>query len=663
MQYRSEIDGLRALAVVPVVLFHASIPGFNGGYVGVDIFFVISGYLITSIILNDLQKERFSFVDFYHRRAKRILPALLTMLLVTTIVAYLVLPPKLLQMYSQSLVSVVTFSSNVYFYSRNGYFDVASEELPLLHTWSLSVEEQYYIFFPLLVFFMWRYKRAWLPHIILLIGITSFLLSNYLVYKNAIAPNFYLIFSRAWELLSGALLAIYLTQSATCSHSSKQLWSFAGLLMVIASITLYQQSTPFPSVFSLLPVGGTLLIIRFADKSTIVGQLLSQKSIVYVGLISYSLYLWHQPIFAFLRILQLGEPSASMFFYAIVTTLIVSIASYLYIEKPARHTKVITHRQVFGLSFAALSIVVLTGFIGHYYQGFEARYSTPSYASSIQSSPFRETCHTSGEDFLSPSSACTLNNFPATWATLGDSHTVEVAHALADHLKPKEQGVKQLSFSRCAPALTFEVEVPGCKNWINQAVAMLEKDKAIKNVLVGFRYTAFLFGEQMKTYPELPNETPPIVNNIGMSKTQLRDAYWHGLSELIFRLRKSGKTVYLLYPIPELPEHIEKVVSPYSVFSDNPRFNLSQTTSANYYFERNDFILKKLNSLRYGHSLRAVHPFEVLCDSRGCPAISSGRSLYFDDDHLSNFGADLIVQNGFNLKIKNKALIALNKAK
>ena len=208
MEYRHEIDGLRALAVLPVILFHGNLLGVSGGYVGVDVFFVISGYLITLTIIEELRRGQFSIGGFYERRARRILPALSVVLLFTTIAAYILMPPIYLKAYSQSLVSAATFSSNVFFSLTGGYFSTASAEKPLLHIWSLAIEEQYYVVFPLLVSTLWFISRNWLNLFVFFLALGSFLFAQYLTNSDSIEANYYSIFSRAWELLAGSLVAL-----------------------------------------------------------------------------------------------------------------------------------------------------------------------------------------------------------------------------------------------------------------------------------------------------------------------------------------------------------------------------------------------------------------------------------------------------------------------
>ena len=310
MIYRSEIDGLRALAVMPVIFFHAGFEAFSGGYVGVDIFFVISGYLITSIILNEKQNNNFTLINFYERRARRILPALFLVMLVTIPLGWLLMLPDQFVDLGKSLYSTSLFSSNILFWLQSGYFEGPAELKPLLHTWSLAVEEQYYLFFPILVMLIWNLGKNWMIVIISLIGILSLITAQIASYESPSA-NFYLLPTRIWELVLGVLAAFYLLNKPSdfriLGKVASDLLSLLGFGMIFFSVFTFNKFTPFPSFYSLLPTLGTLLIILFATKNTKVGKVLSLSPIVGVGLISYSLYLWHQPIFAFARISNLGD--------------------------------------------------------------------------------------------------------------------------------------------------------------------------------------------------------------------------------------------------------------------------------------------------------------------------------------------------------------------
>lgn len=358
LKYRAEIDGLRALAVVPVILFHAGFELFSGGFVGVDVFFVISGYLITTILIEDLENNRFSIINFYERRARRILPALYFVLLISSLVSTLLMSPQQLKDFGQSLIATVTFSSNIYFFLKADYWAQSSEFLPLLHTWSLAVEEQYYLIFPIFLFFSWRFGKNRVFWIIILIAIISLMLSEW-GWRNKTIANFYLTLTRAWELLAGSIVAFIIQKKGVQKNNSLAL---LGLTAVVFSIFAYDNTTPFPSVYTLLPVLGIVLFLLYADKETFAARLLSKKVFVGIGLISYSAYLWHQPLLAFVQVYQnsIDTNLAEKICIAGITFLIATL-SYKYIEYPFRIKKKISSKNILYFTIFPLIIFISYG--------------------------------------------------------------------------------------------------------------------------------------------------------------------------------------------------------------------------------------------------------------------------------------------------------------
>ena len=352
MKYRSEIDGLRAFAVLPVVFYHAGFKSFGGGFVGVDIFFVISGYLITSIILNELNTNSFSLKKFYERRARRILPALISVILFTSFLSFIFLTRNELSSYFKSVISSILFFSNFYFYKTVPYFKSEADLEPLIHTWSLSIEEQFYIVFPITMLFFFKFLKKY----IFLFLISSFLISlfvcQFLAFKNLNILNFYFSLSRAWELSLGGICA-YLTiyKNFKFSKFSKNFFSTLGIFVILFSIFFFKDKTNYPSVYALIPTFATSLVILFTDEDTFIKKILSLKLLVGFGLISYSLYLWHQPLLVFgkiffenlLLIHKIG---------LIVISIFLSCLSYLFIEK--------IFRDKLKMKFQKFSIIVLT---------------------------------------------------------------------------------------------------------------------------------------------------------------------------------------------------------------------------------------------------------------------------------------------------------------
>ncbi|UWQ35136.1 acyltransferase (plasmid) [Leisingera sp. M527] len=338
MKYRSEIDGLRTLAVVPVILFHAGIAPFGGGYIGVDVFFVISGYLISSIIFNELERGEFSVLRFYQRRARRILPALFFVVLASLPFAWSWLMPRDLKDFLESLIGVLFFLSNFHFWSEAGYFDTAAELKPLLHTWSLAVEEQYYVIYPLLLMLLMPLGGRAVTGALALLFAISLALSHWGLSHHPSA-TFFLLPPRGWELLAGVFAAMLLRRDGAVPGASHAgMLAAMGLLMILAPVFIYTETTRFPGAYALPPVLGTVLIILFAAPGSLVHRLLSAKPMISVGLISYSAYLWHQPIFAFFKH-RFGSASFDQHVFELITlTFLLAVFSYWVVEKPFRRT-------------------------------------------------------------------------------------------------------------------------------------------------------------------------------------------------------------------------------------------------------------------------------------------------------------------------------------
>ena len=360
MEYRKDIDGLRAVAVLAVVFFHGRLAGFSGGFVGVDVFFVISGFLITGLIAADCRAGRFSLVTFYFRRVRRILPALLCVYFASTALAALVMMPSDMAEFGRSLVSSAAFVSNHFFFHLADYFGGPSEQKPLLHTWSLSIEEQFYLVWPLLFLLLARWRRGWLPYCVGILGALSLVASAMLVRQHKEAA-FFLAPLRAWELLLGASLAL-LPRPSRMSGGGAQLSAGLGLTLIIASIVLLDESQPFPGLLALPACLGTAMLIRAGmHDAPLVTRMLSLRPAVAVGLISYSLYLWHWPLLALARY-HFDRPLRWTELAAVVgASLLAAIATYRYVEQPARHARFHLAPRLVAAGVLSLGAVALIG--------------------------------------------------------------------------------------------------------------------------------------------------------------------------------------------------------------------------------------------------------------------------------------------------------------
>jgi peptidoglycan/LPS O-acetylase OafA/YrhL len=384
IKYRREIDGLRALAVIPVILFHAGFSIFSGGFIGVDIFFVISGYLIASIILSEYKSNTFSFLRFYERRARRILPALFFIIIVTLPFTWLWITPSDLKEMGGSIATVAIFASNFYFRGKMGYFETAAETKPYLHTWSLAVEEQFYLLFPIcliILLYLLKHRPGWVLSVLFASAIVSLGLADWGT-RNMPIASFFLLPTRGWELMVGVMIAFgyqyYPEKTSTITNDRlvRETASFIGFCMIVAAVMLYTEETPFPGIYALLPTLGAALIILFCTFETFIGRILSSKLFVGIGLISYSAYLWHHPIFALARHYSIFEPSQTTFLVLTVLSFILAALSWRFVERPFRQKSVISSKRVVQLGISCSIIITIIGYSLYTTNGFERQWAS-----------------------------------------------------------------------------------------------------------------------------------------------------------------------------------------------------------------------------------------------------------------------------------------------
>lgn len=375
MKYRKDIDGLRAVAVLPVLIFHAKLGFFHGGFLGVDVFFVISGFLITSILVEEISQKTFTFANFYERRVRRLLPALIFMTAATSVLAYQLMITVDLKGYGNSLVAMSLFSSNIFFWLDSGYFDRVADLKPMLHTWSLAVEEQYYFFFPLVLLIVLRWFPRLLTFTVLTILVISLSMATW-ASVNAPDANFYLLPTRAWELMFGSLASILIFNNARILErlSTANILKNSALIVLFICLIWFDEAIPHPSLITLTPVLATLILIVIPAPDSLAHKLLTLRPMVFTGLISYSLYLWHQPLLVFNRYIS-AKPDAIIRIAILLAALLLAYVSWRYIEKPFRHRNITSCKQVY--SFCAVSFAAIIGF-GVYagQEGIPSRYSS-----------------------------------------------------------------------------------------------------------------------------------------------------------------------------------------------------------------------------------------------------------------------------------------------
>ncbi|WP_260597126.1 acyltransferase family protein [Sphingomonas endolithica] len=622
--YRPDIDGLRTLAVLPVVLFHAGIPYVTGGFIGVDVFFVISGFLITGIIAREISERRFSILEFYRRRARRIFPALTAVVLTTILIGYLVLTPKEYVALGGSAVSIAVFSSNFYFWKSVSYFDPGIQ--PLLHTWSLAVEEQYYLFFPILFLVMHK-RKNWMVAALWTVLIGSLALSAALV---AIKPSaaFYLLPSRAWELMLGGLLAMERFGGPSSDREGK-LASLAGYGLILVPVFAYTPSTPFPGLAALPPVLGAALLIWGR------GWGLSSRWMVRIGLLSYSLYLWHLPVIDFARYLTDAPLSPLGGLMASVVSLALAALTYRYVETPfrvGRNKPRLAAQAALGMPLlAALALVVV------FTAGAPSRLlPLQSRQLAVQGDEARHPsrCMTIAAGFVDPAKPCQFGERPSVllW---GDSHAMVTATSMeaagvpflfaADADCPIGLGLS-IDASH-AGSLADQTSYQRCGEYnANMFKRALQPD--VKTVVLSSRWTNWRIGE-----PANPSESSVdlrLVDATGTASSTAgnRSKFEKAFTALLDRLIAAGKNVVIVGPMPEPSYNV-----PHRLFVGS--FGLAPAPKPAEYFGRHSVALTFLRSVEKRKGVSMIWPAMQLCRSGICPTTANGMPLYFDHNHLT----------------------------
>jgi peptidoglycan/LPS O-acetylase OafA/YrhL len=450
MKYRREVDGLRALAVVPVILYHAGFRAFSGGFVGVDVFFVISGYLITSIIRADLEAGRFSIAAFYERRARRILPALFVVVLSCIPCALWLMPASDLDAFAKSVAAVATFSSNMLFARSSGYFDMSAELKPLLHTWSLAVEEQYYVLFPLFLWLIWPLGTRALRRLFGLIFVASLAAAQWGTTVNP-AAAFYWLPTRGWELLLGAFLALHLADHAPPRQPLarwRELAGAAGIALILFAVFRFDQQTPFPGLYALLPTVGATLIILCATEHTRIGRLLGSKPIVAVGLISYSAYLWHQPLFVFARYWSDFELTSRPLLLALsAASLVLAYGSWKYVEVPFRNRQKVLRPLIVRVAVSGTVLLASLGLAGHAFYKDKADIDWTAWSAAVR----QDRCMLQVPGSVRHESECIAPRKAVNVLLWGDSHAAALYPGLSRLADRHGWGLSQLTQSGCPP--------------------------------------------------------------------------------------------------------------------------------------------------------------------------------------------------------------------
>lgn len=634
--HRHDIDGLRAVAILPVVLYHSGLPGLPGGFIGVDIFFVISGFLIAGIIRSEIEAGEFTIVGFYERRARRILPALFFVTMCSIIAAYLILSPADIIAFGNSVAATVLFISNIYFWKDIDYFSTAAEFKPLLHTWSLAVEEQFYIIFPIVMIVISAW-RAFVRHAVVVLALSGSLALS--VFATSVYPSasFYLIPTRGWELLIGASLAMNIIPGLT-QQAYREISAGAGLVMIGMAVFLLTRFTPFPGTAALLPTVGTALIIHASTGgNTIVANFLSNRVLTSVGLISYSLYLWHWPVLSFLRAAQGSadlDPSLSA--TAIAFSIAAATFSYHLIEQPFRRRGLFARRQIFSFAIAGSGTLLALALVVNVLDGaafrFDQRTLTIMYAAD-DIEPNRLTCR----GRLPEDGLCRVGVDNETPSALvwGDSHAGAVMSAIDQISKDNDKAAFLAYEAGCPPLLGIrraaDANSERCVRFNNAVAQFIEANRSnIDTVILIARWP---LNASSKRSPGEPGDPVFLARLTGEAGPNV-ELFEYGLSKTLKHLKQLGVRIVILGGVPEIGWNVPRQLATFNQlgipFPAGPQLAEVERRHA-----IADFLLSN-GAERFDAEVIPLAP--LLC-TPDCLLIDGDRPLYVDDDHLSVHGA------------------------
>jgi peptidoglycan/LPS O-acetylase OafA/YrhL len=656
LKYRPEVDGLRAIAVIPVILFHSGLHAFSGGFVGVDVFFVISGYLITSIILSEMMAGKFSLVTFYERRARRILPSLFVMMLICIPAAWLILDPPDFKYFAKSLVAVPVFSSNLLFWLESGYFDATAELKPLLHTWTLAVEEQYYVLFPLILMAGWTLGRKWIVAL-LAVGALASLTVAQIGAAQGSSTSFYLLHARAWELLIGSFIAFYFSWRPRSEEANGPLNQFAtvlGVALIGYAVFAFDSGTEFPGLHALVPTLGAALIILFATPQTWVGQVLRSRGFVFIGLISYSAYLWHQPVFAFARQSSLKEPSVPTMLALAVFSLFLAYLSWRFVEQAFRQKTVFTRQRIFAISAVGSVLFIGLGLTGYLNNGFNQRFNVDQgLDSEFAETEIRNQCDRNDDGKGHGVDFCLFGMANAQAspdiAVFGDSHSEALLPAFDAAAKARGETIVHIGLGGCPPLLGLDVANGNynagiCTDLANREFEYI-KSKGIKRLVLVSRWTLYTDGD----YDHKDASRYFLISESSREKSReaSRRVFASALNQTIDAYRSIGTDVYIVAQVPQ------QMINPKNLYyrlarqSSEPEeeklqlvYDLSVPMARHEALQR--FTREVFQDQDQRKRIKLITLDDLFCKEQAC-LIGDDNSWYQDYNHLNAHGAKLIV--------------------
>lgn len=619
--YRPDIDGLRAVAVLSVVGFHAFPEWIKGGFVGVDIFFVISGFLISRIIFGGLEEGRFNYVEFYGRRIRRIFPALALVLLACLVIGLVISQAGELEQLGEHVAAGAGFVSNFILWKEAGYFDNAADTKPLLHLWSLGIEEQFYIVWPLLLGLVWRYTHAVLP-VTLLIAATSFALNVYAVGSSPIAA-FYSPLSRAWELMVGSILAFLTLRRPTRLPARPHAYALIGLMLIMLGIALVNKNREFPGYWALLPTIGACLLITAGPDAWANRAFLSQRLLVGIGLISYPLYLWHWPLLSFSHMINGEAPTVAVRAAIVIISLFLAWSTYRLLERPMRYGQ---QRRIKTAALCGMMILIgVGGYHVYAREGLSSFQRDPSFTYDWATGNRYNRCFIEALDGRAVSAAflpeCNGRDGTASAAPLvvlwGDSHAASLYPGLHRQSQLQGFGLAQFTAAGCPPVLDFEVENKKDCVEVNRYVWSKIAELRPHSVILAAHWSMYngeekwnkLDYEKLRvTLQQLRSQ--PVDNVVLIGHLPLFKSRQPKVGARTFRANAVDRTY--------------KTFNPLAVETD-----------------------KQLRTIAQQQNVAFVSPIDLLCNAEGCLISTSKeilRPLAWDNSHLTEDGSNLLIE-------------------
>jgi peptidoglycan/LPS O-acetylase OafA/YrhL len=652
--YRADIDGLRAVAVLSVVTFHAWPSILPSGFVGVDIFFVISGFLISSIIFKAVDQDSFSFKDFYSRRIRRIFPALGLVFVACLSMGWFALFADEYKMLGKHVASGAVFISNFTLLKESGYFDPAAELKPLLHLWSLGIEEQFYVVWPLLVYVTAKLRINLLITTILL-AVLSFGLNIGRIDAHVV-QTFYSPITRVWELMLGALLA-YITlyssdQYRLVTEKFANCIAIIGLVLIVMALFLLNDTKLFPGWWAALPTVGGIMLIAAGPSAWVNRRVLASNPLVFVGLISYPFYLWHWPLLSFLRIIESSDPSPFLVFIAVLISVLLAWLTYFLVEKRIRRHS--SSWIVIGLVIA----VAISGCIGKVIQRKDGLPDRPSFAhykeyekKLAREAAVDDVCleyiQQSGEQMLFD--YCRASNLKAReWiAIIGDSHAHVLFSGFSAEFEKRGLGTILMANSSCPPFLDTatgktDTETTLCSSKIEQILSLVTKEKNIEKILIATRGPVYITGHDFGPAKKMFNPAFQIKSVHTQEIDTSREVFFDGFNKTIGYIIKNNKKVAYFMENPELGMLPRNCLGRPLIFSDRNKC----TVNLEIYKKRmDDYRAGVFDIKKHYPELLILDPESLFCDVKVCTGIKNNMLLYTDEDHISVDGSKYVGSN------------------